>query len=337
MSRPRLLVFGMLMGLLLAVTPAGTRASEQEELAQNMPVAIVSQVLGQAQVKNVNGDWRPLYLLELLRPEDQIQTEEDGKVVVLFFFDNHLEVLDPTGQAKVAFKNLQSDTASARRAESNHRSRGQIEIPYMLLRRLRVADFTQADDPGAYDKEEVFLSAWVKATTSPPVFYCKDLQLPRYRFQFFNEWDEFLYEGTSTEPRYKFPYQGPVQLTRNSLYYWQVLGPDDSIVVRKYPFRVLTQPLALLVERSEKKYEALKKANRSTSIDDTDMFLLYNTQGLVDKNLHQLQEMSRKDPENPLLYRALVRAYLTRGCPAHAREALNRETALGSQDPIEKL
>lgn len=179
MSRPRLLVFGMLMGLLLAVTPAGTRASEQEELAQNMPVAIVSQVLGQAQVKNVNGDWRPLYLLELLRPEDRIQTENDGKVVVLFFFDNHLEVLDPTGQAKVAFKNLQSDTASARRAESNHRSRGQIEIPYMLLRRLRVADFTQADEPGAYDKEEVFLSAWVKATTSPPVFYCKDLQLDR--------------------------------------------------------------------------------------------------------------------------------------------------------------
>jgi len=179
MSRKRLLFLGMLMGLILAVTPAGVRASEQEELAQNMPVAIVSQVLGQAQVKNVNGDWRPLYLLELLRPEDQIQTTDNGKVVVLFFFDNHLEVIDPTGQAKVAFKNLQSDTGSVRRAETRNRSRGQVEIPYMLLRRLRVADFTQADEPGAYEKEEVFLSAWVKATTSPPVFYCKDLQLPK--------------------------------------------------------------------------------------------------------------------------------------------------------------
>lgn len=337
MSRRNLLFLGMLVGLLWSAVPAGARTSEQEELAQNMPVAIVSQVLGQAQIKNVNGDWRPLYLLELLRPEDQLQTMDDGKVVVLFFFDNHLEVLDPTGQAKVAFKNLQSESGALRRAQVQARSRGQVEIPYMLLRRLRVADFTQAEDPGAYEKEQTFLSAWVKATTSPPVFYCKDLQLPTYRFQFFNEWDEFLYEGTSTEPRFKFPFRGPVQLTRNSLYYWQVLGPDDSIVVRKYPFRVLTQPLAQLVERSEKRYEALQKANKTTSIEDTDMFLLYNSQGLVDKNLHLLQEMSRKDPENPLIYRALVRAFLTRGCPAHAREALDKETALGSPDPIEKL
>ena len=108
------------------------------------------------------------------------------------------------------------------------------------------------------------------------------------------------YEGTSTEPRYKFlPGPGPVDPQQPVL----LAGPGARRLDRgpQLPFRVLTQPLALLVERSEKSYEALKKANRSTSIDDTDMFLLYNTQGLVDKNLHQLQEMSRKDPEKPRL------------------------------------
>ena len=257
-------------------------------------------------------------------------------MVALFFHDDHLEVVDPNSAAKVAFKNIKPDSGSVRRHEPKGRSKAQVEIPYMLMRRLRVADFVQAQEEGAYQKEETFLAAWVKNTAYPPVFYCKDLGLPKYRFQLFNEWDEFLYEGTSTEPRFKYPYQGPQQLTKNGLYYWQVLGSDDSIVVRKYPFRVLTQPLALLVERNEKRYAALKQKRQVTSIDTTDMFLLYNTLHLVDKSLHLLQEMIALDPENPILYRALVRAYLTRGCPAHAQEALDKETGLGATDPIEK-
>ncbi len=331
-----ILVLGLAAGLALGVTPSQAQTPEQQELAQNAPVAVVAQVLGQAQVKHVDGDWRPVYWLDLLRPEDRIQTTGNGKVVCLFFFDNHLEIVDPASQGRLAFKNIQQVDGTIRKPATNNRPAAAIEIPYMLLRRLRVADFSLADDPEAYSKEEVFLSAWVKATTFPPVFYCKDMQLSKYRFQFFNEWDEFKYEGTSTEPRFKYPFRAPFQLTKNSLYYWQVLGPDDSIVVRKYPFRVLTQPLAQLVERHEKRFEAARQAGRATTIDSTDMFLLYNTQNLLDKNIHLLQDMVGQDPENPILYRAQVRAYLTRGCPAHARQALSRETALGSVDPVEK-
>lgn len=336
MLRRFLPVLGLAIGLALLASPAGAQTSEQQELAQNNPVAVVAQVLGDAQVKHVDSDWRPVYWLDLLRPEDQIQTSSGGKVVTLFFFDDHLEIVDPESEAKVAFKNIQAASGKVRRHEPQGRTKAQVDIPYMLLRRLRVADFAQADEEGAYEKEETFLSAWVKNTAYPPVFYCKDLKLPKYRFQLFNEWDEFLYEGVSREPKFKYPYSGVQQLTKNGLYYWQVLGPDDSIVVRKYPFRVLTQPLATLVERSEKRYEALKKKKQASTIDTTDMFLLYNTLNLVDKNIHLLQDMIKQDPENPILYRALVRAYLTRGCPAHAKEALDKETALGAVDPIEK-
>ncbi len=336
MLRRVLLILGITAGFALWAAPARAQTPEQQELAQNSPVAIVAQVLGQARIKHVEGDWRPVYWLDLLRPEDQLETMDGGKVVAVFFFDNHIEIVDPSSAVKMAFKNIGQVQGSVRRQARNGRPSAPIEIPYMLLRRLRVADFTMADDEEAYSKEEIFLSAWVKATTFPPVFYCKDMQYPKYRFQFFNEWDEFQYEGTSTEPKFKYPYRAPFQLTKNSLYYWQVLGPDDSIIVRKYPFRVLTQPLAQLVERNEKKFEAARKANRATTIDFTDMFLLYNTQNLLDKNIHLLQDMVRQDPENPILYRALVRAYLTRGCPAHAREALDKESALGSVDPIEK-
>lgn len=324
------------VGLTLAAPAAWSQTNEQQELAKNNPVAIVAQIQGDVQLKHVDADWRPMYWLDLLRPEDQIQTGDGAKAVALFFYDDHLEVVDPSSEAKVAFKNITASTGKVRRHEPKGRSVAQIDIPYMLVRRLRVADFKAAEEDGAYEKEEIFLSGYVKNTTYPPVFYCKDMKIPKYRWQLFNEWDEFQYEGTSTEPKFKYPYQAPKQLTKNGLYYWQVLAPDDTIIVRKYPFKVLTQPLAQLVEKNEKRYDALKQKKQVTTIDTTDMFLLYTTMNLIDKNIHLLQEMIKQDPENPILYRALVRAYLTRGCPAHAKEALDKEIALGASDPIEK-
>lgn len=324
------------LGVALATPPAFSQTTEQQELAKNNPVAIVAQVQGDVQIKHVDADWRPMYWLDLLRPEDQIQTGDGAKAVALFFFDDHLEVVDPGSEAKVNFRNIAANTGKVRRHEPKGRSVAQIDIPYMLVRRLRVADFKQAEEEGAYQKEEIFLSGYVKNTTFPPVFFCKDMQLPKYRWQFFNEWDEFYDELTSKEPKLKYPYQPKKPLAKNGLYYWQVLAPDDTILVRKYPFKVLTQPLAELVARNEKRYAALKQKKQVTTIDTTDMFLLYTTMSLVDKNIHLLQEMIKQDPENPVLYRALVRAYLTRGCPAHAKEVLDKEIALGGHDPIEK-
>jgi DNA-binding transcriptional activator of the SARP family len=68
--------------------------------------------------------------------------------------------------------------------------------------------------------------------------------------------------------------------------------------------------------------------------DYTDLFLLYTQRKMIDKYLHLLQQMVDLDPENPILYRALVRAYLSKGCPAHALQARERELQLGGSDPI---
>ena len=64
------------------------------------------------------------------------------------------------------------------------------------------------------------------------------------------------------------------------------------------------------------------------------MFILYNNRKLIDRSLTLLQQMSKKDPENPMIYRALVRVYLAKGCPAHAQQALDRELQLNGVDPL---
>ncbi|HXE71530.1 MAG TPA: hypothetical protein VNO81_02630 [Candidatus Nitrosotenuis sp.] len=327
----------VVLALLLSGTAAFADESESQELAQNLPVAVVAQVQGTVQLTRGDLEPRPLYWMDLLRPEDKIRVGPDGKVVALFFFDDHLEILDPDTEAKVEFKGLGKLSGSdIRRSAPQDRSRAVIEIPYLLLRKLKEVDFKLAEEPDAYQKEEVYLSAWVKNTTYPPVFYCKDLKLSKYRFQLFNEWNEFLYEHAATEPKFKFPYQAPFQLTKNGLYYWQVLGPDDSIVVRKYPFRMLTQLHARQVEAAEKRFEALQQKKKLTPVDYMDLFLLYNQLGILDKQIHIVREMIKLDPENPVLYRALTRLYVSRGCPAHALEAREKEIQLGFSDVIEK-
>jgi hypothetical protein len=35
-----------------------------------------------------------------------------------------------------------------------------------------------------------------------------------------------------------------------------------------------------------------------------------------------------------MIHRALVRAYLAKGCPAHAQEALDKELQLNGADPM---
>lgn len=326
----------MLILALAASQPLWAETS-QRELAENQPVAIVAQVYGRASLRRLEGPWRPVYWLDLLRPTDQIETGSDAKVVALYFFDDHLEVVDPGTRAQVNFKKLErmSGEGSVRRHPSQREVVVQ-EIPYLLMRRLKEGDFRLADEPGAYGQEEIFLSARVKNTTYPPVFYCADLGLPEYRFQFFNEQDEFMAEYASSKPRFKFPFAERSRLTKGGLYYWQVLGPDDRIVVRKVPFIMLTAFHAREIERAEKRFERLKERGEATTIDTTDLFLLYNRLKVLDKSLDLLRNMIRTDPDNPILYRALTRIYLEKGCPAHARQAWEKEIALGGTDPIEK-
>ncbi len=322
--------------LCLLIWPA---LAQNTELAENNPVAIVTQIDGNtAEIKRPDSEWRPLYWMDLLRPQDQIRTANPGKIVVNFFFDDHLEIVDPDSTADVAFKNLVkvSEGGSVRRDPARDRSRATIDIPYMFLRKLKGADFVLAEEPGALEKEKLFLQASVTNWAYPPVFQWGQVAgTPQYRVQMFNEWDEFLHEFPSKETRWKFPYRGPFTMAKAGLYQWQVLTPQDEIVVRKYKFYVLTALQAREVEAAKKKFANLKAARKVTRSNYTDLFLLYNRLSMVDDRLRLLQEMSSIDPENPRIYRGLVRAYLDKGCPAHANEALQREIQLGGVDEIE--
>jgi len=184
------------------------------------------------------------------------------------------------------------------------------------------------------DKEKVYLAATVWPDLFPPVWQWKKTGAPLYRLQLFNEWDEVIYETKPIQNRFKFPYNGPFQLAKNSQYLWQVLDPTDQILVRKYPFTLLTTLHSRELERAEKKFEATQKAGKAQQNQYTDMFLLYNNRKLIDRTLALLLQMSAKDPENPMIYRALVRVYLAKGCPAHAQQALDKELQLSGVDPL---
>lgn len=312
-------------------------AQDRNELAQNNPVAILSLVQGNVELKHPEGDWQPAYWLTLVRPEDQLRTPAGGKLLVDFFADDHLEILEPSTEAKVAFRNLvkvQGD-GGVRREQARDRAVTEIPIPYMLERKLWAKDMAPASEPDALEKEKVYLSAEVLPEAFPPVFIWRNLKAPLYKLQLFNEWNEVIYEKKLKETRFKFPYDGPFQLAKNSQYFWQVLTGDDQIVVRKYSFTLLTTLHARQLEASERKFDNLRAQKKATQSHYTDMFLLYNNRKMVDRLLHLLKEMANKDPENPMIYRALVRAYLAKGCPAHAQEALNKELQLNGVDPLE--
>lgn len=326
----------LFLALICAFLAAPVVAQDRGELSQNNPVAIASLVQGEAEIKHVDGEWRAIYWLDLLRPEDEIRTAGDGKVVLTFFHDDHMEIIDPGTDARMAFRNVTQTSPGGQVRVDRPRDRAvtEIPIPYMLMRELYQEEFQQAQEPGAYDKEKVFLGSWIKANAFPPVFNWSNTGAAGYKFQLFNEWDEFLYEKDTAENRFKYPYQGPFQLAKNSLYKWQVTDNQDNIVVRKYPFVLLTTLHAREVERAEKRFDNLVAEGKVMKTHYTDMFLLYLQRKMIDKYLHLLQQMSDIDPENPVIWRGLVRAYLSKGCPAHALEARERELQLGGVDPI---
>lgn len=325
-----------LTAVLATLLVAPLFAQDRNELAKNNPVAIISLVQGNVQIKHHDGDWQPAYWLTLLRPEDQIKMPDKGKILVDFFSDDHLEAVDVNTEAKVAFKSLTKIQGSGgvRREQARDRAVAEIPIPYMLERKLSSKDLAPASEPDAMDKEKVYLAATVWPELFPPVWQWKKTNAPLYRLQLFNEWDEVIYETKPAQNRFKFPYNGPFQLAKNSQYLWQVLDPADQILVRKYPFTLLTTLHARELERAEKKFEASQKAGKAQQNHYTDMFILYNNRKLIDRSLALLLQMSAKDPENPMIYRALVRVYLAKGCPAHAQQALDKELQLNGVDPL---
>jgi hypothetical protein len=311
-------------------------AQDSRELSDTPPVAIIGLSQGVADIKHPDGDWGPAYWLTLVRPEDQIRTEADGKLVLTFFHDNHREVVEPDVVGKVGFRSASKTEGTGEIKQDRPKDRGvsEIPIPYLLIRKLTAKEFESADEEGALEREQTFLSSYVKAQAFPPVFVWRDTGAQNYKLQLFNEWDEFLYEKETPETRFKYPHRGDFQLAKNSLYKWQVTDENDQIVVRRYPFVLLTLLHSRELARAEKRFAKLEKDGKTTQADQTDLFLLYVQRRMIDKYLHALERMAKEDHQNPVIHRGLVRAYLAKGAPAHAWQSLETERSYGGVDEV---
>lgn len=312
-------------------------AQDSQELSQTPPVAIVALSQGEAQIKRPGGEWQPAYWLTLAGPEDQVRTKESGKLVLTYFHDYHREVVESDTEAKLGFRKLKKLAGSGEIRQDRPKDRGvsEIPIPYLLTRQLTKKEFEGAEIEGELERENSFLSSYVKAQAFPPVFvWGESAGTPPYKLQLFNEWDEFLYEAETSENRFKYPYRADFQLAKNSLYKWQLTDSQDQIVVRRYPFVLLTTLHAREIARAEKRYTRLEKAGKANQADQTDLFLLYVQRKMIDKYLHSLEKMAKQDHQNPVIHRGLVRAYLAKGAPAHAWQSLQTELSYGMEDPV---
>lgn len=326
----------ILLFICILLATQSALSQDSFELSETPPVAIVALSQGSAQIKHPGGDWGPAYWLTLVRPEDQIRTSNDGKIVLTFFHDYHREVVEPDTEGKVGFRATSKTGGSGEIRQDRPKDRGvtEIPIPYLLIRQLTAAEFAAAQEANAREREQTFLSSYVKAEAFPPVFVWRDTGAQKYKLQLFNEWDEFLYETETSETRFKFPYRAPFQLAKNSLYKWQVTDENDQIVVRRYPFVLLTTLHSRELERAEARFARLENENKATQADQTDLFLLYVQRKMVDKYLHSLERMAREDHQNPVIHRGLVRAYLAKGAPAHAWQSLETERSYGGVDEV---
>jgi hypothetical protein len=323
----------ILVALLVLLGTTPLYAEGQQEIAQNLPVAMVAAVKGDAQIKYPNQDWRKCYALDLLGPEVQLKTGSDGTITSIFFFDDHREIVASGSEAKLSFHNIEKINGDVTR-EVSKSGGNEFEVPYIILVRLKSNLFVHADDPGEAEKEDGFLQGLVKVNTYPPVFTWKDSGAPKYRLQLFNEHDEFIYEAVSAKPTYKFPYNPTFRLIKTGEYYWQVQTPNDDMVVRKYGFRLLTLPLVKALARAEADFDAVQKRQPGETSSFTELFLVYSQYHALDKIIHHLERWTQVSPDNPNVYRYLCRAYLLKGCPLKARQALEKAVHLGANDPI---
>lgn|GEM_PF-1116546 len=331
-----LLVFTVIAVTLLIVA-SGAQAKIARELEENLPVAIVASNSDGVEIQLPKQEWRKCYLLDLLPPETKFRVGKGSKLSMIYFFDDHMEVVRENTEGVVSFKTISpyNGVVDKLKAKSSVES---IDIPYMIFVKLRKDAFKQVNDPGEEDKEKLFLNAYVKNWTFPPVFYWANIGKPPYRVQLFNENDEFIYEKESMESTFKYPYSDPELTKGTKLYYWQVLTPSNDVAVRKYPFKILTLYQARDVLKREKEFERLQKRDALKNVFDsvayTEMFNLYVQYTCWDKLLHLCDEIKDRDPQNPIVYNLLARLYLIKGCPFYALKAHEKSKQLGSTDEI---
>jgi len=315
----------LLLGLVLLALPGWAQA--------DIPVAVISLVWGEVTVKHANEDYKPARWLEPVFPGDRVRTQGAGsKLLITFFSDNHQEVLSSDVEAEVAAAGLSGPPASQLRKDParNPFGAGGVGNPFVYTRKLIEADFAKADQP--YEDEKVWLQARVRPTFPPSLFWQKGSKAS-YRLQVFDYLGAPLWNRTVKDHRYQLSVSEANAMPKGVTYTWQVESEGQPLVAR-YPFNLLTRPQFKWFQEQRADFDAKKAANKLQRSDWTDLLLVSAQLNYVDEALDLLYKMAEMDPNNPNIYRALVRVYLTRGCPAHARKAHQKELELGGLDPI---
>ncbi|MCL5773483.1 MAG: hypothetical protein M1536_03805 [Firmicutes bacterium] len=329
--------------------------SKASHTQDNNPVAMVAMVSGDAQFQVAESSYKmnhaycvetgagqcpvgfnKLYLMQKLAPGDQIKTNSNGKITVIYFYDGHTETIGSDASAKIDFKTLSDVSGSVDRSGMGNQTEI-FEVPYFLQGVLTDKALAPADEPGAKENEEMYLKSSANTEVYPPAFSWADTGAKQYKFQLFNEWNEFIYESVITTNSFKYPMDAPLQLTKGGLYYWQVLTMDNQRVVPKTPFKITTAIQANLIKDWETQFENSKKMDPNNTVPYIKMLLLYNNFRMWGKLVRLTEAIRDIDSQNPLPYRTLARLYLVRGCPYFARESLQKAVALGAEDPVIKV
>ena len=308
-------------------------AQQNQDLASQKPVAIVAGAYGDAQIKIGDSDWRKSYALDLVPPTTQFKTGNDGRFVIIYLYDDHRELLAPNSTGTTDFRGLINTTGKASREPS--KSGGmEFSVPYITKLKLNQPQFANANSPGEMQRELDFMSSYVDVTRYPPIFHWRNAKMNPYSIQLFNESKQFIYGKRVSQPLYTFPTRAPFQLIKTGTYYWQVLGPQNQIIVAQYAFRLLTLPLVKYVAQQERVFDAVQAKQKGDTVSATELFLVLNHYKTLDKGIHLLQEWAKLEPTNPNVFRNLCRGYILKGCPLMAQQALQKEIQLGGNDPV---
>ncbi len=301
------------------------------------PVAVISLVWGQVTVKHQDADYKAARWIEPIFPGDFVKTTGPGsKLLIVFFNDNHQEVMGPDSEATVTPENLSSLSGGPIRVDParNPFGAGGVESPFVYTRKLVQKDFENADAPGAYEAEEKALAGWVNSSAPPGFWWPVTPGVTSYNLQVAGAPGlSYTLGKTTPKNQYKYTADEANALTKGAKYIWSVTG-NGATIVPPYPFLFMTLPQSKWLDEQHDAFQSKRDRSALQRSDYTDYLLVCAQLLRVDNALSLCREMSQMDPQNPNIYRALTRIYLMKSCPAHAKEALQKELQLGGVDPV---
>lgn len=320
---------------LLTLAPQAARAQQ----ATGQPIAVVSLVWGEVTIKHSDADYQPARWLEPVYAGDFVKTAGPGsKLLITYFFDNHQEVLPEESQATVTPAGLTVTSGGPVRKDParNPFGTGGVESPFVYTQNLSADDFEGANAAGAFAKEAEYLKASVVAHFPPTFSWPAGDGAKGYTLIITDASGTVVvsHQLQPTTRSYRLPQHEASKLFKGTVYEWGVRDEAGTVVVAPYPFMLLSQKQDAWLASNRRSYEAKERREQLQRSDYTDRLLVGSQLLQVGDVLSLAKQMAKLDPNNPLVYRVLTRAYLAKGCPAHAKQAHDRQLELGGIDPI---